>query len=105
MAELARLESVCTGNRTVGSNPTPSAMFKAYILKSEKDGTYYYGSTKDLTARLKFHNSGKVRYTKSKRPWKVHYFEESYNRSDAAKREMFWKSIVGYKWLKSNAIT
>ena len=25
MAELARLESVCTGNRTVGSNPTLSA--------------------------------------------------------------------------------
>jgi hypothetical protein len=25
VAELARLESVCTGNRTVGSNPTLSA--------------------------------------------------------------------------------
>ncbi len=26
MVELARLESVCAGNRTVGSNPTLSAM-------------------------------------------------------------------------------
>jgi putative endonuclease len=80
-------------------------MFTAYILKSEKDGTYYYGSTKDLTARLKYHNTGKVKYTKSKRPWKVHYFEEFDNRSDAAKREMFWKTVNGYKWLKENSIT
>lgn len=27
MVEGARLERVCAGNRTVGSNPTPSAIF------------------------------------------------------------------------------
>jgi putative endonuclease len=39
-----------------------------YILKSEHDGTYYYGSTKDCEARLKMHNSEKSRYTKGRRP-------------------------------------
>jgi len=35
----------------------------AYILKSDYDGTYYYGSTKYLKERVKVHNSGKSRYT------------------------------------------
>ncbi len=105
MAELARLESVCTGNRTVGSNPTPSAMFTTYILKSIKDGSYYYGNTKDLSNRLKMHNSGKVKYTKSKMPWIVQYTENFESRSEALKREKFFKTIDGYKWLKDNSIT
>ncbi len=80
-------------------------MFITYILKSIKDGSYYYGSTKDIKSRLKTHNSGKVKYTKSKIPWIVHYFEEFDSRSEAIKREMFFKSIDGYRWLKENSIT
>ena len=33
MAEGARLESVFTGNRNVGSNPTPSASTQSQVLK------------------------------------------------------------------------
>ncbi|MBN2426505.1 MAG: GIY-YIG nuclease family protein, partial [Calditrichaceae bacterium] len=33
-------------------NPTLSAMYFAYILKSLRNGTYYYGSTSDLQERL-----------------------------------------------------
>jgi hypothetical protein len=32
VAEGARLESVFTGNRNVGSNPTPSANFQCQVL-------------------------------------------------------------------------
>jgi len=61
-----------------------------YILKSLYDGTYYYGSTKDIQSRLNTHNSGKVRYTKGRRPWVLHYAEEFNTRSEAYKRELFF---------------
>ena len=50
-------------------------IYYSYILQSERDGSYYYGHTRDLDARLKAHNQGKVRYTKGHRPWRLHYVE------------------------------
>ena len=79
-------------------------MYTTYILKSLKDRTYYYGSTSDLHNRLSNHNSGKSKYTRSKRPWIIHYFENYPTKSDAIKRELFFKSIDGYNWLKTNKI-
>jgi len=46
-----------------------------------------------------------VRSTKARRPFKVHYFEEFELKSDALKREKFFKSIDGYNCLKENKIT
>lgn len=80
-------------------------MFFTYILKSEKDKTFYYGHSKDLENRLKRHNQGKVRSTKSKRPWILHYHEVFESKSEAYKREMFFKSIDGYRYLKEKGIT
>ena len=80
-------------------------MFYAYILKSVKDSGYYYGSTSNLDNRLKTHNAGKVRSTKGRRPWKLHYIEKYESRSEAVEREMFFKTIDGYNWLKSQKIT
>ncbi|MTI40009.1 GIY-YIG nuclease family protein [Fulvivirga lutimaris] len=80
-------------------------MFYTYILKSNSDNSHYYGHTKDLNNRLKDHNSGKVRSTKGKRPWVLHYFEEFETKSEAYKREMFFKSIEGYRYLKEKGIT
>jgi len=79
-------------------------MFYAYILQSEKDGRYYYGSTSDLKKRLKYHNSGKVRSTKHRRPLKLVYFEEFPTKTASLQREKFFKSIEGYFWLKKNGI-
>src|SRR5437867_4860526 len=50
--------------------------FYAYILKSEKDNGFYYGHCQNLQQRLLRHNAGKVRSTKSRRPFIIHYFEE-----------------------------
>ncbi|MBL7175278.1 MAG: GIY-YIG nuclease family protein [Desulfobacteraceae bacterium] len=58
-----------------------------YILRSQKDGSYYIGSTQDLDERLERHNQGRSKYTKSKRPWNLMYYEEYPDRSDAVKRE------------------
>jgi len=58
-----------------------------YILRSEKDGNYYIGSTQNLDERLQRHNQGRSQYTKSKRPWQLVYSEEHPDRSSAIKRE------------------
>ena len=79
-------------------------MYYTYILKSLKDQKYYYGYTSDLHLRLKEHNNGKVRATKSRRPFIIHYYETIETKSEAIKRELFFKSIDGYIFLKKENI-
>jgi putative endonuclease len=79
-------------------------MFYTYVLYSEKTQKHYYGSTKNVEYRLTEHNKGKVKFTNPHRPWKLLYFEEYRTRSEAYRRELFFKSIDGRNWLKSNKI-
>ena len=79
-------------------------MYFAYILKSEKDDKYYYGSTENIETRLAKHNRGDVKATKGRRPFILHYKEEYLSRSEAFRREHFFKTVNGYKWLKENKI-
>ncbi|MBZ0202948.1 MAG: GIY-YIG nuclease family protein [Ignavibacteria bacterium] len=62
-------------------------MFYVYILLSSKDSTFYVGQTNNLTNRLKKHNSGYVRSTRNKIPFKIVYFEEFQSRTEAMARE------------------
>ena len=68
-------------------------MFATYILQSEKDGSFYIGSTENLEARVAKHNKGYSRYTKTKLPWKLVYKEVYNTLSDAKKREYYLKSL------------
>ncbi len=72
-----------------------------YVLFSDKSGKFYIGSSRSDTAysRLKNHNSGKVRSTKSGRPWKLIYTEIFDTYTKARKREIFLKSGKGREWL------
>jgi putative endonuclease len=79
-------------------------MFYTYILYSGKSNKHYYGSTNNLNNRLIEHNKGKVKFTRSLRPWTLKYFEEYPTRSEAFRRELFFKSINGRNWLKANEI-
>jgi putative endonuclease len=79
-------------------------MYFSYILKSLKDGKYYYGHCSDLEQRLKQHNLGKVRSTKSRKPFILHYNETFTTKSEAYRRELFFKSLEGRIWLKQNNI-
>lgn len=45
------------------------------------------GSTGNLSQRLWYHNNGRSRYTKTKMPWKLIYYEEIETLSLARKRE------------------
>ena len=78
--------------------------FYTYILKSLKDNKYYYGHTQNINERLQNHNSGKVKSTKNRKPFVVIYKEEFNSKSEAYKREIFFKSYQGYIYLKSKCI-
>jgi len=119
MGEEARLESVCAPKAYRGflqRSPfgrIPIRDFKqflvfmsyyVYILQSKSHLTYYYGHCANLDKRISEHNNGKVRYSKGRRPWVLHYFEQFKTRSDAVRRERFFKSIEGYKYLKEKEI-
>lgn len=70
-------------------------MFHVYVLKSEKTGKHYIGSTEDLTERIIFHNHNRVKSTKNKGPWQLAYSESYKSRSEAQKRELQIKSYKG----------
>ena len=72
-----------------------------YILKSEKDGMFYTGYTKDLKNRLNQHNKGEVYSTKNRRPLKLVYFEGCLNQQDATKREKYLKTSWGKRYIKN----
>lgn len=64
-----------------------------YILKC-KDGTLYTGWTNDLNRRVAAHNAGQgAKYTKSRRPVELLYFEELSSKSEALKREAAIKKM------------
>ena len=79
-------------------------MYYTYILRSLKDKRLYIGSTRDLEKRIKAHNSGKVRSTKSRRPFELIYYEEFDSYTEARVRENFLKSGAGRGWIRENII-
>ncbi|MDO8486994.1 MAG: GIY-YIG nuclease family protein [Candidatus Curtissbacteria bacterium] len=77
-------------------------MYQVYILRSLSNGSRsYVGLTlKGIKNRLKEHNAGESRYTKTYIPWELVYFENFYCRLCAEKREKFLKSGFGYRFRK-----
>lgn len=64
-----------------------------YILKCS-DGTFYTGWTTNLEARVNTHNSGRgAKYTRSRLPVSLVYYEELCDRSAALKREAAIKRL------------
>ncbi|MFX1294878.1 MAG: GIY-YIG nuclease family protein [Promethearchaeota archaeon] len=63
-------------------------MFYVYIVKCEKDNSFYTGYTSDLTRRMNEHNNGKgAKYTSCRRPVHLLYYEEYKDRKGAIRRE------------------
>ncbi len=70
-----------------------------YILRSLKNDTFYVGCANDVGRRLKQHNSGNVKATKYKRPYKLEFNQEFSNTSVARKIEFRLK-----KWKRRDFI-
>ncbi len=73
-----------------------------YILKSSKYPKTYVGSTTDIERRLAEHNSGKNLFTSRYMPWRVIYKEVFVNLTDARKREKYFKSAAGRRFIVRN---
>ena len=75
-------------------------MYYFYVLKSLKDGKLYKGYSQNVRNRLLAHNSGKVRATKNRKPFKIIYQEGFNTEKEAIEREKYFKTFKGGKKLK-----
>ena len=75
-------------------------MFFVYVLQSEATGRHYVGFCQDSTQRVGQHNSGIIKSTKNRGPWKLVHQEEYATRSEAMRRERFLKSGRGREEFK-----
>jgi len=76
-------------------------MYYVYVLKSKVSDFYYKGFCEDLKLRLSQHNSGMTKSNKAYLPFEIVYFEECEKIEEAVKKEKYWKSAAGRKYLKS----
>ena len=74
--------------------------YYVYVLRSEKDGSFYIGHTADLEESIQRHNHGKSSYTKAKTPWKLIYQEVFTTRSEAMKREKEIKRMKSREYIE-----
>ncbi|OGM24999.1 hypothetical protein A3D00_03805 [Candidatus Woesebacteria bacterium RIFCSPHIGHO2_02_FULL_38_9] len=77
-------------------------MYYTYILKSVNYSKTYTGITNNLTRRLNQHNNGYQFYTRKYKPWVMIHSEILGNRIEARKREKYFKSCAGRKWIKKS---
>ena len=73
--------------------------YSVYIIQSQ-EGFRYTGMTEDLEKRIAEHNDKKLSFwTKRGSSWELIYKEEFNNKTDALKREKWFKSGVGREYL------
>lgn len=60
----------------------------------------YKGSTENIELRVQKHNEGLVNFTSKHLPWELVLFEEFTTRSEAMKREKWYKTGVGREWIR-----
>jgi putative endonuclease len=63
-----------------------------YVLKSERNGDLYIGSTENVEKRLALHNGRRVRSTKGHAPWQLLEYHQFPSRSQAVRHERFLKT-------------
>ncbi len=62
-------------------------MHYTYVLLSDDQGRFYTGYTGDLRQRLREHHRGRVRWTASRQPLRLVYYEACLSPEDALRRE------------------
>lgn len=75
--------------------------YYTYVLRSKKDNKLYIGFTNDLKKRIVKHSKVQVLLTKDRRPLSFVYYESCLNKEKAIKREKFFKTGFGRRFLKT----
>lgn len=73
-----------------------------YILISKITKKTYVGHTDNLNRRLLEHNKEKGVFSRRYAPWKVLYKETFLREVESIKREKYFKSAAGRRWMKRN---
>ena len=73
--------------------------YYVYILQSMEDFSFYTGQCEDLDSRMSKHFDGFNKYTASKGPLRLVYFEQYNIRTEAIKREKEIKNKKSRKYL------
>ncbi|OGU82045.1 MAG: endonuclease [Ignavibacteria bacterium RIFOXYA2_FULL_35_9] len=76
-------------------------MFTVYAIKSLSHNFIYVGMTENLEDRLRRHNNGYNKSTKKYIPFKLIYSEQCETGEEARKREKYFKSSSGKRFLHS----
>ena len=79
-------------------------MYYVYVIESVNFGRLYKGMTANLEQRLKEHNAGKTKSNKAYAPFRMIYCEEYATREEARKREKYFKTGAGRRFLESKNI-
>jgi putative endonuclease len=75
--------------------------FYVYVLQSLKDFSFYIGQCDVLDRRMSKHLDGFSKYTASKRPFSLVYFEIYLSRSEAIKREKAIKNQKSRNYIEN----
>jgi putative endonuclease len=89
---VARAVAAATSRRFKSCRPD---LYHLYVLRSEKTGRRYVGSCQDLNDRLGRHNRGESTATRHGVPWKLLRTEQFASRSEAMRRERYFKTGKG----------
>ncbi|SDI31435.1 GIY-YIG nuclease family protein [Winogradskyella thalassocola] len=76
-------------------------MYTTYILYSKSKNRFYVGHSADLKDRLKRHNTGRSKSTKSGFPWTVVYTKEFTTKSEAYQYEMYVKKQKSSEFIRT----
>jgi putative endonuclease len=80
-------------------------MFFVYILFSKQYLKTYIGFTSNIEARISAHNHPINKgWTKRYQPSECLYHEAFQSKKEAMKREIWFKSGVGRKWIAENIL-
>jgi putative endonuclease len=74
-------------------------MYFVYVIRSIHTGRLYKGHCKNLKNRLAQHNAGKTFSTRPFIPWEVVYFEEFSDLNAVVKREKYFKTAAGRRFI------
>jgi putative endonuclease len=74
--------------------------FAVYVLNSLKDHKFYIGYTSNFTRRMEEHAEGRSKSTKCRRPFVCVFCEYYLSKSDALRREQYFKITAGKRVLR-----
>jgi len=79
-------------------------MHYVYILQSQKDNSYYTGSTEDLKRRLREHNCNGNKFTTAKRPYEIAWYCAFKESDKAIQFEKYLKQGSGFAFARKHLV-